>query len=92
MSHLKKKPQESSEPEEEHIDIDFDRIFLICRTELAFTQQEAERLTFGKWSDIFHSYREIYNFKAKGSLYADIEKEIKQYQEEHQPVASLLSL
>lgn len=49
-------------------------------------------MTFGKWVDVFHSYKEIYNFETKGGLYDDIEKEIEQYRRDHQPVASLLSL
>lgn len=92
MSHIKKKQKESGDPEEEHLNIDFDRIFLIGRTELGFSQQEVEQMTFGKWSDIFHAYRELNNFKAKGGLYPDIEEEIEQHQREKQPVASLLSL
>lgn len=61
-------------------------------TRFGYSRDEAYRLSFGKWIDVFHSYKEIYNFETKGGLYADIEKEIEQYQREHQPVASLLSL
>lgn len=56
------------------------------------SQHDAELLTFGKWGDIFHAYKELYNFETKGGLYPDIEKEIKQYQAEHQPVTSLLNI
>ncbi|MBP5383560.1 MAG: hypothetical protein J6Y57_01135 [Lachnospiraceae bacterium] len=88
----KKQNQEDSEPEEEHFEIDFERIFLISRVELGLTQYQAETMQYGKWADIHHAYRELHNFKTKGGLYPDIEKEIKQFQVEHQPVASLLSL
>ena len=56
------------------------------------SQRDAEMLTFGKWGDIFHAFKELYNFETKGCLYPDIEKELKQYQIEHQPVTSPLKL
>ena len=92
MPYRKKKPKTDTGPEEEHIEIDFDRIFLIGRIRLGLTQEEIERMTFGKWADIHHAYREIHNFEAKGGLYSDIEDEVKKYQAEHQPVTSLLAL
>lgn len=93
MLHFKKKQEDDSEePEEEHLEIDFDRIFLMACTRFGYTRAEAYQLTFGKWVDVFHAYKEIYNFETKGGLYADIEKEIEQYQRENQPVASLISL
>lgn len=55
-------------------------------------QKEAEWITLGQWGDIFHAYKELYNFETKGALYADVEKELKQYQLEHQPVTSLLNI
>ncbi len=85
----KKHEKEDSEPQEEHFTIDFDRIFLMCRIKFGMNQHDAELLTFGKWGDIFHAFKEIYNFETKGSLYPDIEKELKQYQAEHQPVTPL---
>ena len=88
----KKHKTESKEPEEEHLEIDFDRIFLLACTRFGYSRYEAERMTFGKWVDVFHSYKEIYNFETKGGLYDDIEKEIEQYRRDHQPVTSLLSL
>jgi len=49
-------------------------------------------MTLGEWGDIFHAFKELYNFEAKGNLYADVERELKQYQLEHQPVTSLLDI
>ena len=93
MSYRKKKHRiENNEPQEEHFEIDFDRIFLLCRTRFGINQHEAEYLTFGKWGDIFHAYKEIYNFETQKYIYADIEKELQQYRAEHQPVTSLLDI
>lgn len=49
-------------------------------------------MTLGKWSDLFYSYKELYNFEAKGNLYADVEREMEQYRLQHQPVTSLLDI
>ena len=43
-------------------------------------------MTYGKWKDIFDSYKFINNFRAKRSLYADAEEETKKYQDDHRPV------
>ena len=55
-------------------------------------QHDAELLTFGKWGDIYHAYKELYNFETKQMLYADVERELEQYKAEHQPVVSLLNI
>lgn len=59
---------------------------------MGIDQDEAERMTFGKWADIFHAFKELYNFEAKQLLYADVEREIEQYKATHQPVTSLLNI
>lgn len=93
MPYAKKKHcHEDNEPEEEHFEIDFDRIFLLCRTRFGINQHDAEIMSLGRWGDIYYSYKEIYNFETKNCLYSDIEKELQQYQMEHQPVTSLLNI
>lgn len=49
-------------------------------------QEELYFMTYGKWKDIFDSYKFINNFQAKRALYADAEEETKKYQDEHRPV------
>ena len=88
----KKETDEEPDQEEEHLTIDFDRIFLMGRIRLGFAQNEIERMTFGKYVDIHRSYRELYNFEVRNIPYMDVERDIQKYREEHQPVASLLSL
>ena len=88
----KKESDEDTEPEEEHLTIDFERIFLIGRIRLGFTQDEIERMSFGKYVEIHRAYRELYNFEIRHIPYMDVERDIQKYQEEHRPVASLLSL
>lgn len=97
MSRVKKKLDREDdginrEPQKEHFEIDFDRIFLISRTRLGVTQYEAEIMTFGKWADIFHAFKELYNLETKQMLYADVERETEQYKATHQPVVSLLNI
>ncbi len=64
----------------------------MSRIRFGIPQDEAERMTLGQWGDIFHSYKELYNFETKNCLYGDVEKELQQYRAEHQPVVSLLSI
>lgn len=64
----------------------------MCRTRFGIPQHEAELMTLGKWGDIYHCFKELYNFETKNWLYGDIEKELNQYQAEHQPVTSLLNI
>lgn len=78
-----------NEPEEEHFKIDFDRLLLIGRIRLGIPADEVDKMTLGKWSDLFYSYKELYNFEAKGNLYADVEREMEQYRLQHQPVTSV---
>ncbi|MBQ7588373.1 MAG: hypothetical protein IJT37_10170 [Lachnospiraceae bacterium] len=93
MPDIKKKIEnDSNEPQEEHFEIDFDRIFLICRLKFGIDQHDAELLTLGKWGDIFHAYKALYNFETKQMLYADVERELEQYKAKHQPVTSLLNI
>lgn len=49
-------------------------------------------MTFGRWVDILHEYKFLYNFETKRMLYKDEEEETKAYQQEHRPVDSTLSL
>ena len=93
LSGFKKKHKiEDNEPQEEHFEIDFDRVYLLCRTKFGIPQHEAELLTLGKWGDIFYSFKELYNFETKNCLYGDVEREIQQYIQEHQPTTSLLDI
>lgn len=92
MFNIKKKREVNDEPEEEHLEIDFDRIFLMSRIRFGISQEDAEKMTLGQWGDVFRSYKELYNFETKNCLYGDVEKELQQYRAEHQPVTSLLSI
>jgi len=56
------------------------------------SNEEVEVMTFGRWVDIFHEYKFLYNFETKRSLYKDEEDEMKAYQQEHRPIDSILSL
>ena len=89
-----KKKHDNIEPEkdEENPEINFERIFLIARTKMGIPQREAELLTFGKWLDIFHEYKSIYNFETKRMLYKDIEDELKSAKEASEQEVSLASL
>lgn len=78
------------DPEEEHTEIDFERIYLIGRARCYLTQEELYRMTFGRWADIFHEYRRIYNFETKNMLYKDAEEEWKREVEKNKPIDSLL--
>lgn len=87
-----KKKSNSREPEDENPVINFDWVFLIARTRLGISQKEAEYMLFGKWLDIFQSYKELYNFETKRLVYKDVEDEMKRIQMENEPEVSLADL
>ena len=88
----KKRRGRDNQQEDEEIELDFDYIYLMGRTEFAISQEDLEVMSFGKWQDIFHAYRTIWNFKAKKSLYRDVEEEHEEYRRTHQKIDSVMDL
>ena len=88
----KKTAPKTSEPEEEHTELDFDHIYLIGRTRLGWRDEEIDIMTYGRWLDAFHVYRRLYNFEKKEQLYKDAEDELREYTQAHQPVVTLSDL
>ena len=88
----KKRGRSDNQQEDENIELEFEYIYLLGRAEFAISQEELETMTFGRWSDIFHAYRLIWNFKAKRNLYKDIEEENEEYRRTHQKIESVMNL
>ena len=43
---------------------------------LGYTEEEVYLMQFGKWADLFETYKAVYNFESAGGKYqVDMEKE-----------------
>ena len=64
----------------------------MSRIRLGLTNEEAESMRYGRWSDIFKEYKFLYNMETKKMLYAAEEEEMKRYQQVHRHIDSTSSI
>lgn len=51
-------------------------ILYIGMNKLGYTEEEVYLMQFGKWIDLFETYKVVYNFESAGGKYqVDMEKE-----------------
>lgn len=67
-------------------------MYLLGRSRFIISQEELETYTYGQWADVFHAYKQIWNFEAKRLLYRDIEEEAAEYRQTHQPIDDINKL
>lgn len=92
MLQRKKKITKEKSQEEENRDLDVDYCLMMARTKFGATEFECEFMQYGRWIDLFNTYKYIYNFETKQMLYADAEEETRRLAKEHQKIDNPLDL
>ena len=72
--------------------MDFDYVEVMARVEMRIPYDEVGLMSWGRYLDQYQAYKYIYNFHTKGTLYADIEKEIQEYQQAHRKIDSIFDI
>ena len=65
---------------------------MMMRVEFLIPDADIGFYTYGGYIDQYRAYKYIHNFKAKGLLFSDVEKEIKEYQQAHRKIDSIFSI
>lgn len=56
--------------EEDQTDVEIDFAWLLVQgIQMGFSEEEIERMTFGKWIDCFEVYKRCHNMRAAGAMY-----------------------
>lgn len=65
---------------------------MMMRVEFRIPDGDIRFYRYGDYVDQFHAYKYIHNFRTKGLLYEDVEKEVKAYQQAHRKIDSIFSI
>ena len=65
---------------------------MMMRVSFLIPDDDIRFYTYGNYLDQFRAYRYIHNFKTKGLIYEDVERELKEYKAKHRKIDSIFSI